>query len=56
MRVPAPDPRVVREASLDELVEFISLEGGPDADFDDLVAICQVGLRGLPKLTLGANW
>jgi hypothetical protein len=44
------------EASLDELVEFISLEGGPDADFDDLVAICQVGLRGLPKVTLGANY
>jgi hypothetical protein len=44
------------DATLDELVEFISLEGGPDADFDDLVAICQVGLRGLPKLTLGANY
>ena len=45
-----------RTQTLDELVEFISLEGGPDADFDDLVAICQVGLRGLPKLTLGANY
>lgn len=47
---------LAEEASLDELVEFISLEGGPDADFDDLVAICQVGLRGLPKVTLGANY
>lgn len=44
------------EATLDDLVEFVSLEGGPDADFDDLVAIAQVGLRGLPKLTLGANY
>ena len=40
----------------EELVDFISHEGGPDADFDDLVAICQVGLQGLPKLTLGANY
>jgi hypothetical protein len=47
---------LAEEATYDELVEFISLEGGPDADFDDLVAICQVGLRGLPKLTLGANY
>jgi hypothetical protein len=47
---------LAQDATLDELVEFISLEGGPDADFDDLVAICQVGLRGLPKLTLAANY
>jgi hypothetical protein len=47
---------LAEEATLAELVEFVSLEGGPDADFDDLVAICQVGLRGLPKLTLGANY
>jgi hypothetical protein len=47
---------LAEDANLDQLVEFISLEGGPDADFDDLVAICQVGLRGLPKLTLGANY
>jgi hypothetical protein len=47
---------LAEEASLDELVEFVSFEGGPDADFDDLVAICQIGLSGLPKLTLGANY
>ena len=35
-----------------DLVEFLALEGGPDADFDDLVALCQIGLSGLPKLTL----
>jgi hypothetical protein len=47
---------LAEEASLDELVEFVSFEGGPDADFDDLVAICQVGLSGLPKLTLASNY
>ena len=47
---------LAEDATLDELVEFVSLEGGPDADFDDLVAVAQVGLRGLPKLTLGANY
>lgn len=43
-------------AERDEFVEFISIEGGPDADFDDLVAICQLGLVGLPKLTLARNY
>jgi hypothetical protein len=54
--VPSIYDWLAEEATLEELIEFISLEGGPDADFDDLVAICQVGLRGLPKLTLGANY
>ncbi|HEX5586484.1 MAG TPA: iron-containing redox enzyme family protein [Acidimicrobiia bacterium] len=44
------------DADRDELIEFISLEGGPDADFDDLVALCQIGLVGLPKLTLARNY
>jgi Iron-containing redox enzyme len=44
------------EADRADLVEFIALEGGPDADFDDLVALCQIGLTGVPKLTLGANY
>src|SRR4051812_2542718 len=35
---------LVERATYDELVEFLTLEGGPDADFDDLVARCQVGL------------
>lgn len=47
---------LAEHATRDELVEFVSLEGGPDADFDDLVAICQVGLTGAPKVTLGANY
>jgi len=43
-------------ADWDQLVAFLAVEGGPDAVFDDLVALCQVGLRGAPKLTLGANY
>jgi hypothetical protein len=43
-------------ATRDELTEFIAIEGGPDADFDDLVAVAKVGLTGLPKLTLAANY
>ncbi|MFP5320967.1 MAG: iron-containing redox enzyme family protein [Acidimicrobiia bacterium] len=44
------------DASWGELVEFLALEGGPDAGFDDLVAACQVGLRGEPKLELARNY
>ena len=44
------------DASWDELVEFLALEGGPDAGFDDLVAACQIGLRGEPKLELARNY
>jgi hypothetical protein len=43
-------------ADRSDVVEFLALEGGPDADFDDLVALCQIGLSGLPKLTLAANY
>jgi hypothetical protein len=39
-----------------EVASFLALEGGPDADFDDLVALCQVGLEGLPKVTLAVNY
>lgn len=44
------------EATWPELVEFLALEGGPDAGFDDLVAACQVGLAGEPKLELARNY
>jgi hypothetical protein len=47
---------VATDASWDELVSFLALEGGPDAGFDDLVAACQVGLRGEPKLELARNY
>lgn len=44
------------EASWDELVGFLAVEGGPDADFDDFVATAQVGLRGDVKLVLAENY
>lgn len=47
---------VAAEATWDELVSFLALEGGPDAGFDDLVAACQVGLRTGPKLELARNY
>lgn len=47
---------LAEEASWDEFVEFIAIEGGPDGGFDDLVASCQVGLSGRPKLELARNY
>lgn len=35
---------------------FLALEGGPDAGFDDLVAICQVGITGRPKQEMARNY
>jgi hypothetical protein len=54
--VPAVYDWLAEEATLEELVAFLSLEGGPDGGFDDLVAICQVGLSGEPKLELARNY
>ena len=47
---------VAEEADHDELVDFLSLEGGPDGGFDDLVAACQIGLAGEAKLELAQNY
>jgi hypothetical protein len=47
---------LAEEASMEELIAFLSLEGGPDGGFDDLVALCQVGLAGEPKLELARNY
>ena len=47
---------VAARATYDELVEFLTLEGGPDAGFDDLVAACQIGLSGDPKLEMARNY
>jgi hypothetical protein len=44
------------DADRDEIVAFLSLEGGPDGGFDDLVAACQIGLEGEPKLELARNY
>jgi hypothetical protein len=54
--VPAVYDWLADEASMDEVVAFLSLEGGPDGGFDDLVALCQVGLAGEPKLELARNY
>ncbi|MBK5305662.1 MAG: iron-containing redox enzyme family protein [Frankiaceae bacterium] len=55
-RLPAAYRWLAREASWSELVDFLALEGGPDGGFDDLVAVCQVGLSGSAKLELGKNY
>ena len=44
------------DAGAEEIVEFLSIEGGPDGGFDDLVAACQIGLGGTPKLELAQNY
>ena len=53
-------PQVYRwlasSASYEQIVRFLALEGGPDAGFDDLVALAQVGLSGLPKLEMATNY
>lgn len=54
--VPAVYDWLALTADRAEVAAFLAVEGGPDADFDDLVALCQVGLAGTPKLTLAANY
>ena len=55
-RLPAAYKWLAKEASWSELVDFLALEGGPDGGFDDLVAVCQVGLTGSAKLELAKNY
>lgn len=55
-RLPAAYRWLAKQATWDELVDFLALEGGPDGGFDDLVAVCQVGLTGSAKLELGKNY
>jgi hypothetical protein len=47
---------LAEEATRDEIVEYLSVEGGPDGGFDDLVAACQVGIDGVAKLELAQNY
>jgi len=54
--VPAVYDWLATRCSLRQLVQFIELEGGPDGGFDDLVAICQIGLDGDAKLELARNY
>ncbi len=55
-RLPAAYRWLAKEASWEELVQFLAVEGGPDGGFDDLVAVCQLGLSGSAKLELGKNY
>jgi Iron-containing redox enzyme len=47
---------LARQATWAQVVAFLALEGGPDANFDDLVAICQLGLKGPAKDELANNY
>lgn len=47
---------VAEDATAEEMMTFIALEGGPDGGFDDLVATCQVGLAGEAKLEMARNY
>jgi hypothetical protein len=55
-RLPAAYEWLASSATWPQVVRFLSLEGGPDGGFDDLVALCQVGLSGLPKVELARNY
>ncbi len=55
-RLPEAYGWLAKTASWEQVVEFLALEGGPDGGFDDLVAVCQVGLSGTAKLELGKNY
>ncbi|MDT7549499.1 MAG: hypothetical protein QOE84_1893 [Actinomycetota bacterium] len=55
-RLPAAYRWLAKDASWDEVVHFLALEGGPDGGFDDLVAVCQLGLAGSAKLELAKNY
>jgi hypothetical protein len=55
-RLPPAYTWLAKSASYEQVVDFLALEGGPDGGFDDLVAVCQVGLSGTAKLELGKNY
>ncbi|MDQ6648696.1 MAG: iron-containing redox enzyme family protein [Actinomycetota bacterium] len=55
-RLPAAYKWLAREADWAQLVHFLALEGGPDGGFDDLIALCQVGLSGSAKVELAQNY
>src|SRR4051794_13181939 len=55
-RLPQVYRWLARDADRDDVLTFLALEGGPDAGFDDLVAACQVGLTGAPKMELATNY
>jgi hypothetical protein len=55
-RLPPAYHWLAKQADWPQLVRFLALEGGPDGGFDDLVALCQVGLSGSAKGELAQNY
>lgn len=55
-RLPQVYKWLARDADWSQVVRFLAIEGGPDADFDDLVAMCQIGLSGSAKMELATNY
>jgi hypothetical protein len=55
-RLPQAYQWVAKQADWQQLRDFLALEGGPDGGFDDLVALCQVGLSGSAKGELAQNY
>ncbi len=55
-RLPQAYTWLATSASWEQVVDFLALEGGPDGGFDDLVAMCQIGLSGSAKLELAKNY
>jgi Iron-containing redox enzyme len=54
--VPSVYEWVAASARWPELRSFLTMEGGPDGGFDDLVALGQIGLAGEPKLEMARNY
>ena len=54
--VPATYGWLADDATWEQLVHYLALEGGPDGGFDDLVALAQIGIEGDPKVALAANY
>ncbi len=55
-RLPEVYRWLAQDADWSQVRRFLALEGGPDGTFDDLVALCQVGLRGAAKAELAKNY
>jgi hypothetical protein len=55
-RLPVVYRWLASEASRDEMIDFLAVEGGPDSGFDDLVAVCQIGLFGSAKMEMAQNY
>jgi hypothetical protein len=55
-RLPQVYRWLAREADDQQIRQFLALEGGPDGGFDDLVALCQVGISGRPKMEMARNY